>query len=78
MAQDESTQDNEDTTSEDAPKPELRWQVGRPKLSVTGESVGSAPPEDVEEAVPDRGWKRAVFDLEAELVRGEWPALRSD
>lgn len=75
MAEDESDQKNEDATSDGAPTPELKWQVGRPKLSVTGEAVVTPPPEEVEETVPDRGWKRAVFDLEADIVRGEWPTL---
>ena len=58
------------------PKPEVRWQLGRQRVAVEGAPIIAPSPESEEaEEVPDRGWKRAVYDLEGQVVFGEWPAL---
>ena len=67
---------NDQTDQDDTPIPELRWQMGKQRVAVEGAPiVAPDPAADEPEEIPDRGWKRAVFDLEGEVVRGEWPAL---
>jgi hypothetical protein len=58
------------------PTPEVRWQMGRDRVVLEGRSIVAPPPKEEDpEPIPERGWKRAVFDLEGEVVRGEWPTL---
>jgi molybdenum cofactor biosynthesis protein B len=67
--------DAPDATEElDAPRlpaPEPRWRLGLPRVVTEGVPIEATPPVDAEgDEVPDRGWKRAVYDLEAAVVRG--------
>jgi hypothetical protein len=75
MGTDENT--DESPPESDQPAPENRWQLGKNRMEVTSGLVEPEPPkvEEEPEEIPDRGWKRAVYDLRGELVWGEWPAL---
>lgn len=54
------------------PPPQPRWQLGRPAVATEAAPIEAEPPADPEAGeIPDRGWKRAVYDLEAEVVRGK-------
>ena len=76
MSNEEETPEETDDAGDSAPTPELRWQLGRAKVGIESTPMVATPPEIAsDEDVPDRGWKRAVFDMEAELIRGEWPEL---
>ncbi|MFT7521442.1 MAG: molybdenum cofactor biosynthesis protein B [Kiritimatiellia bacterium] len=59
------------------PPPEARWRLGSGTVEVSGEPmVSEAPATDADgETVPNRGWKRAVYDLELEIIRGEYPDM---
>lgn len=61
------------------PPPEPRWRLGtRSTVSPETEQLGRTPEAAIDAAgedVPDRGWKRAVYDLEAAIVRGKSPDL---
>jgi len=56
------------------PPPQPRWQLGRPAVATEAAPIEAEPPADPDATeIPDRGWKRAVYDLEGELVRGKSP-----
>lgn len=71
----------EDVDAPAPPPPAPRWQLGTNRVVSEAAHIGA--PEDapadaeVEEVtdIPDRGWKRAVYDLEGEILRGKSPDL---
>ncbi|TVQ87114.1 MAG: hypothetical protein EA397_19375 [Deltaproteobacteria bacterium] len=70
----EGDDDAEDDGEPKPPPPEPRWRLGATRVSTEAAPIEAEPPTDPEgEEIPDRGWKRAVYDLEAEVVRGKNP-----
>jgi len=72
----ESVDDEDDEDDEDPgpPPPEPRWRLGsQSTVSMESSPITAEAPEVDGEEVPDRGWKRAVYDLEAEVLRGKSP-----
>ena len=65
--------DDDEEEEDSLPPPEPRWRLGTTSSSVQLEAqpVEASAPED--DDVPDRGWKRAVYDLEGEILRGKSP-----
>lgn len=57
------------------PPPEVRWSLaGGGGISIeASESETAGDDEDAE--VPAQGWKRAVYDMEGELLRGKTPDI---
>jgi molybdopterin adenylyltransferase len=58
------------------PPPAPRWRLGARGAQVEAAPMTAEAPNDAEgEALPDKGWKRMVYDLEAEVVRGKAPDI---
>lgn len=64
----------EEVDAEDAPPPpQPRWRLGsQSAVSMEAEPIVAEAPEG-DDALPNRGWKRAVYDLEGEIQRGASP-----
>lgn len=67
-----------DATADDdeprLPPPAPRWQLGATRVATEAAPIEAEQPSSAEaEGLPDRGWKRAVYDLQGELVRGKSP-----
>lgn len=76
MADEEQEAEEQEGQESSQPTPEVRWKMGHNRVAVAGTPIVAATPETEEpEEIPDRGWKRAVYDLEGEVVRGEWPPI---
>lgn len=68
---------SDDTEAQDdgepgPPPPNPSWKLGAATVNAEAEPIEATAPS-TDEALPDRGWKRAVYDLEAEVVRGKNP-----
>jgi molybdopterin adenylyltransferase len=68
----EDIEEHADPDGAPAPPPPMnRWQLGRPRVVTEGTPIeAEAPADPTAYEIPDRGWKRAVYDLQGELVRG--------
>lgn len=72
--EDKTTKDEKDDAT--VPEPKVRWQMGHARVGVTAAPMMAEEKKEEEpEEIPDRGWKRAVYDLKGEIIRGEWPSL---
>ncbi len=69
----EVVEDEEDGPT--LPPPEPRWRLGtRSAVTMEASPITAEAPTDADgNDVPDKGWKRAVYDLEAEGLRGKAP-----